>query len=154
MGITQDTIFITSSYDFDDIVINEMAGNKLFCTFIEHDKLQDTVSTLTKRYTILYSKVFVLESPDTEELILTYNIDAVNTNAQNALPNTILLHRKKESNTLYTINALNALIRELNAGILDTNYRVNWVDFRNTILLTQDGGLRKVHTKIHTIVEI
>jgi hypothetical protein len=154
MGMTQDTIFITSSYDFDDIVINEMAGNKLFCTFIEHDKLQDTVSTLTKRYTILYSKVFVLESPDTEELILTYNIDAVNTNAQNALPNTILLHRKKESNTLYTINALNALIRELNAGILDTNYRVNWVDFRNTILLTQDGGLRKVHTKIHTIVEI
>lgn len=154
MGITQNTIFITSSYDFDDIVINEMAGNKLFCTFIEHDKLQDTVSTLTKRYTILYSKVFVLESPDTEELILTYNIDAVNTNAQNALPNTILLHRKKESNTLYTINALNALIRELNAGVLDTNYRVNWVDFRNTILLTQDGGLRKVHTKIHTIVEI
>ena len=152
--MTQNTIFITSSYDFDDIVINEMAGNKLFCTFIEHDKLQDTVSTLTKRYTILYSKVFVLESPDTEELILTYNIDAVNTNAQNALPNTILLHRKKESNTLYTINALNALIRELNAGILDTNYRVNWVDFRNTILLTQDGGLRKVHTKIHTIVEI
>ena len=152
--MTQDTIFITSSYDFDDIVINEMAGNKLFCTFIEHDKLQDTVNTLTKRYTILYSKVFVLESPDTEELILTYNIDAVNTNAQNALPNTILLHRKKESNTLYTINALNALIRELNAGILDTNYRVNWVDFRNTILLTQDGGLRKVHTKIHTIVEI
>jgi hypothetical protein len=154
MVMTQNTIFITSSYDFDDIVINEMAGNKLFCTFIEHDKLQDTVSTLTKRYTILYSKVFVLESPDTEELILTYNIDAVNTNAQNALPNTILLHRKKESNTLYTINALNALIRELNAGILDTNYRVNWVDFRNTILLTQDGGLRKVHTKIHTIVEI
>jgi len=152
--MTQNTIFITSSYDFDDIVINEMAGNKLFCTFIEHDKLQDTVNTLTKRYTILYSKVFVLESPDTEELILTYNIDAVNTNAQNALPNTILLHRKKESNTLYTINALNALIRELNAGILDTNYRVNWVDFRNTILLTQDGGLRKVHTKIHTIVEI
>jgi hypothetical protein len=152
--MTQNTIFITSSYDFDDIVINEMAGNKLFCTFIEHDKLQDTVNTLTKRYTILYSKVFVLESPDTEELILTYNIDAVNTNAQNALPNTILLHRKKESNTLYTINALNALIREINGGVLDTNYRVSWVDYRNTILLTQDGGLRTVHTKIHTIVEI
>ena len=154
MGITQDIIFITSSYDFDDIVINEMAGNKLFCTFIEHNRLQDTVNTLTKRYTILYGKVFVLESPDTEELILTYNIDAVNTNAQNALPNTILLHRKKESNTLYTINALNALIRELNEGVLDTNYRVNWINYRNTILLTQDGGLRTVHTKIHTIVEI
>ena len=151
--MTQNTIFMTS-YDFDNIVIDEMAGNKLFCTFIEHNKFQDTISTLTKKYTILYSKIFVLESPDTEELILTYNIDVVNTNSQNALPNTILLHRKKESNTLYTINALNALIRELNAGILDTNYRVDWPNFRNTILLTQDGGLRKVHTKIHTIIEI
>jgi hypothetical protein len=151
--MVQNTIFM-ASYDFDNIVINEMTGNKLFCTFIEHDKLQETVNTLTKKYTILYNKVFVLASPDTEELILTYNIDIVNTNSQNALANTILLHRKKESNTLYTINALNALIKELNKGILDTNYRVNWVDFRNTILLTQDGGLRTVHTKIHTIIEI
>ena len=85
---------------------------------------------------------------------MTYNIDVVNTNSQNALPSTILLHRKKESNTLYTINALNALIRELNGGVLDTNYKINWPDHRNTILLTQDGGLRRVHTKIHRIVEI
>lgn len=153
MVTTEQSIFMTS-YNFENIVIDEMAGNKLFCTFIEHDRLEETLNTLTTRYSILYNKIFVLESPDTEELILTYNIDVVNNNAQSALPNTILLHRKKESNTLYTINALNALIKELNSGILDTNYRVNWTDFRNTILLTQDGGLRRVHTKIHKIVEI
>ena len=153
MFTTEPPIFMTS-YEFENIVIDEMAGNKLFCTFIEHNRLEETVITLTTRYAILYNKLFVLESPDTEELILTYNIDVVNTNSQNALPNTILLHRKKESNTLYTINALNALIKELNQGILDTNYRVHWPDFRNTILLTQDGGLRRVHTKIHRIVEI
>jgi hypothetical protein len=143
-----------TSYEFENILIDEMAGNKLFCTFIEHNRLDETLNSLTTRYAILYNKIFVLESPDTDELILTYNIDIVNNNSQNALSNTILLHRKKESNTLYTINALNALIRELNGGILDTNYRVNWVDHRNTILLTQDGGLRKVHTKIYKIVEI
>jgi hypothetical protein len=143
-----------TSYEFENILIDEMAGNKLFCTFIEHNRLDETLNSLTTRYAILYNKIFVLESPDTDELILTYNIDIVNNNSQNALSNTILLHRKKESNTLYTINALNALIRELNEGVLDTNYRVNWVDHRNTILLTQDGGLRKVHTKIYKIVEI
>jgi hypothetical protein len=143
-----------TSYEFENILIDEMAGNKLFCTFIEHNRLDETLNSLTTRYAILYNKIFVLESPDTDELILTYNIDIVNNNSQNALSNTILLHRKKESNTLYTINALNALIRELNGGILDTNYRVNWLDHRNTILLTQDGGLRKVHTKIYKIVEI
>ena len=153
MSTLEHPIFMTS-YEFENILIDEMAGNKLFCTFIEHNRLDETLSSLTTRYAILYNKIFVLESPDTDELILTYNIDIVNNNSQNALSNTILLHRKKESNTLYTINALNALIRELNGGILDTNYRVNWVDHRNTILLTQDGGLRKVHTKIYKIVEI
>jgi hypothetical protein len=153
MSTLEHPIFMTS-YEFENILIDEMAGNKLFCTFIEHNRLDETLSSLTTRYAILYNKIFVLESPDTDELILTYNIDIVNNNSQNALSNTILLHRKKESNTLYTINALNALIRELNGGLLDTNYRVNWVDHRNTILLTQDGGLRKVHTKIYKIVEI
>jgi hypothetical protein len=153
MSISKNTIFMTS-YEFDNIVIDEMAGNKLFCTFIEHDRLEEILHGLTTRYSILYNKIFVLESPDTEELILTYNIDVVNTNSQNALPNTILLHRKKESNTLYTINALNALIKELNAGILDINYKIEWPHYRNTILLTQDGGLRRVHTKIYKIVEI
>ena len=143
-----------TSYEFDNIVIDEMAGNKLFCTFIEHDRLEEILHGLTTRYSILYNKIFVLESPDTEELILTYNIDVVNTNSQNALPNTILLHRKKESNPLYTINTLNALIKELNAGILDINYKIEWPHYRNTILLTQDGGLRRVHTKIYKIVEI
>jgi hypothetical protein len=153
MSTLEHPIFMTS-YEFENILIDEMAGNKLFCTFIEHNRLDETLNSLTTRYAILYNKIFVLESPDTDELILTYNIDIVNNNSQNALSNTILLHRKKESNTLYTINALNALIRELNGGILDTNYRVNWLDHRNTILLTQDGGLRKVHTKIYKIVEI
>lgn len=151
--MTESPIFMTS-YEFDNIVIDEMAGNKLFCTFIEHDRLSEVLGTLTTRYSILYNKIFVLESPDTEELILTYNIDVINTESKNALANTILLHRKKESNTLYTINALNALICELNRGVLDTTFRINWPDFRNTILLTQDGGLRKIHTKIHQIVEI
>ena len=70
------------------------------------------------------------------------------------LPNTILLHRKKESNTLYTINSLNLLIKSLNEGILDTSYRVNWPDYRNTVLLTQGDDLKKLSTKIFKIVTI
>lgn len=146
-------IFITS-YEFNDILINDMVGNKLFCTFVAQNKLDETLHTLINKYSILYNKIFILESPDTDEFVLTYNIDVINTNSKNALPNTILLHRKKESNTLYTINALNALIKELNEGVLDTNYKVNWDDHRNVILLTQEGGLRKVHTKIHNIIQI
>jgi len=38
--------------------------------------------------------------------------------------NTISLHRKKITNTLYTINALNELIKTINNGVLDTKYQV------------------------------
>jgi hypothetical protein len=97
--------------------------------------------------------MFVLESPQTTEYIITYNIDTEN--SVNEIPeNTILLHRKKESNTLYTINALNTLIKQLNNGMLDNQFKVSWNDYQNSILLTQGPDLRILNTKIYKIINI
>ena len=112
---------------------NTDMNNKLFCTFTSPADLEETVATINRKYSILFNKIFVLESPQSDELICTYNIDTGNI-AASPLANTILLHRKKESNSLYTINALNILIRSLNNGILDTRYMVNWQDYKNCIL--------------------
>ena len=126
--------------------------NKLFCTFTKSENLEATVSTINRRHAILYNKIFILESPQSDELICTYNIDMGNS-TDAPLPNTILLHRKKESNTLYTINALNTLIKSLNGGVLDTKYIVNWHEYRNSILLTNGSDLRKLDTSIHKIID-
>ena len=131
----------------------EQLKNKLFCTFSAKNKLDETLSTITDEYAIMYGKIFVLESEDSEEYLCTYNIE-VDQSSTRILPNTILLHRKKESNTLYTINSLNLLIKSLNEGVLDTTFRVNWQDYRNTILLTQGSDLRKLSTKIFKIVTL
>jgi len=131
-----------------------LMANKLFCTFTAPEELDDTLNTLTTKYTILYSKIFVLESLSTEEYVCTYTIDTFNMEQHSVLPNTILLHRKKESNTLYTINALNALIKSLNGGVLDTNYRITWVDYKNSILLIQNNDLNIIKTKIHKIINL
>jgi len=97
--------------------------------------------------------MFVLESPQTTEYIITYNIDTENSVSE--IPeNTILLHRKKESNTLYTINALNTLIKQLNNGVLDNQFRITWNDYQNSILLTQGPDLRILNTKIYKIINI
>ena len=61
---------------------------------------------------------------------------------------------KKETNTLYTINALNELIKKLNGGIVDTSYRVEWPHYRNSILLTQHNELKQLKTKIFKILDI
>jgi len=140
------------SYDLDPIYLNEDMSNKLFCTFSTEETLEDVLQEIQERYKIIYNKIFVLYSKSQDEYICTYNVDFGNIGA--FMENTILVHRKKESNTLYTINALNTLIKELNGGVLDTSYRVNWPDYRNCILLTKGPLLKRVNTKLFKIIEV
>ena len=72
----------------------------------------------------------------------------------NEVSGTISLHRKKHSNTLYTINALNQIIVQLNNGVLDKRFPVPWKDYRNCILLYNDDKLVEIKTKIHKIVKV
>jgi len=151
------TSFIENSNIFIDstlLLTAEMAGNKLFATFSKKEDIEQTLETITERYNILYNKVFILESKDSDEFICTYNIDPGNLSTTSVLPNTILLHRKKESNSLYTINALNTLIKSLNNGVLDSNYKINWADYKNSIMLTNGPDLRILETSIYKIVNL
>ena len=127
-------------------------NNKLFCTFTSLENLDRLVEDLQSQYTIMYNKMFVLHVKSNNEYVVTYNVDQGNVSS---IPdNTILVHRKKDSNTLYTINALNELIKRLNNGVVDPRFRVNWQHYRNTILLTQQNELKELKTKIHTIIEL
>lgn len=136
-----------------NITIQELA-NKLFATFSKKEDIEKTIEVITARYSILFNKIFILESKDSDEFICTYNIDPGNLSTTTVLPNTILLHRKKESNTLYTINALNTLIKTLNNGYADPSYKVEWTDYKNTILLTNGPDLRKLETTIYKIINL
>lgn len=139
-------------YDLEPISFNEDMSNKLFCTFATADTLDEVLAEVQDKYKIIYNKIFVLYSKSQDEYICTYNVDFGN--VSNFLENTILVHRKKESNTLYTINALNTLIKELNEGVLDTSYKINWTDYRNCILLTKGPELKRVNTKLYKIIEL
>ncbi len=127
-------------------------NNKLFCTFTTLEDLDSLVSELQSQYSIMYNKMFVLHVKSNNEYVVTYNVD--HANVSRIPENTILVHRKKDSNTLYTINALNELIKRLNGGVVDPRFRVNWQHYRNTILLTQQNELKELKTKIHTIIEL
>ena len=134
--------------------INEVGdvNNKLFCTFTNLDNLDRLLEDITSKYTIMYNKMFVLEIVGKEEYVVTYNVDQGNINS---IPdNTILVHRKKESNTLYTINALNELIKKLNNGVVDTSYQIDWLHYKNCILLTQHNDLNQLNTKIYKIIDL
>jgi hypothetical protein len=141
-------------YDFvtDMATWNDDMSNKLFCTFTTEENIDNLVETIKGKYDIMYNKIFVLHAKSNDEYVCTYNVDFGN--VANFLDNTILVHRKKESNTLYTINALNTLIKELNGGVADSSYRVDWNDYRNCILLTRGNELKRINTRLHKIIEL
>ena len=141
---------VENTYNFD--LNTYTLNNRLFCTFTNLDEINDTVDNLKNLYTIMYNKVFVLYIKSTDEYTITYNVEQENVSE---IPeNTILVHRKKESNTLYTINALNELIKKLNGGAVDSRLPINWQHYRNSILLTNQGDLKQLNTKIYKIVEL
>jgi hypothetical protein len=141
-----------NQYDFDKVLDFTPMNNRLFCTFTPISNLDNLIQDLSKAYTIMYNKMFVLHVKSNNEYVVTYNVDQGN--IDNIPENTILVHRKKESNTLYTINALNELIKKLNDGVVDSRYPINWIHYKNCILLTQNGELKQLNTKIFKIIEL
>ena len=101
----------------------------------------------------MYGKVFVLSNAaDEKEYICTYNVESESN--FNLLDQTISLHRKKQTNTLYTINALNVLIKLVNNNVLDTSYIVEWENYQDTLMTTNMDGLKLTKTKVHDIIYI
>jgi len=126
---------------------------QLLCTFTSKDGLQKTLQNIRETYVIVYNYIYILQNKSNlDELYVTYNINTEFKPPQ-PLEDTILIHRKKESNTLYTINALNQLVREENGGVLDKTFIIDWQKFRNSIILTNTEGTKRIQTRIFEVIE-
>jgi len=126
---------------------------QLLCTFTTKEELQNTLQLIRETYHIVYNYIYVLQNKgNLDELFVTYNIDT-QYKPQYPLRDTILVHRKKQSNTLYTINALNELVKEENGGILDKSFEIDWNRFKNTIIVTNTEGTKKISTRIFEVIE-
>ena len=128
---------------------------QLLCTFTTKAELDNTVKKIKNAYNIAFGKIYVLQNENNiNDLICTYNVDLDKGADYNDVKGTISLHRKKHSNTLYTINALNEVIANLNNGVIDSKFIVPWENFRNTLMVTNSSGLNKIPTRIYSIIKI
>ena len=129
---------------------------QLLCTFSTKSEFDNTIQKIKDAYNIAFKKIYVFQNEEkVNELICTYNVDLDQGSVDyNAVENTISLHRKKHSNTLYTINALNECIKNLNNGVLDPKFVVPWENFKNTLLVTNAEGLNRISTRIYKIIKI
>ena len=125
---------------------------QLLCTFTTQDRLKPTIDLIISCHDVLFDKIYVFTNQkDISQLICTYNIPNNQDNFIEGM-DTIALHRKKQSNTLYTINALNEVIRDKNNGVLDKTFPITWSEFQNSLLLVNEQGLNIIPTKIYKII--
>jgi len=126
---------------------------QLLCTFTTKEELQNTLQLIRETYHIVYNYIYVLQNKgNLNELFITYNIDS-QYKPEKPLDDTILVHRKKQSNTLYTINALNELVKEENGGVLDKSFSIDWDKFKNSIIVTNVEGTKRISTRIFEVIE-
>jgi len=125
---------------------------QLICLFTSEDILNHTVSMISKTYEVVYGRIFVLSIKESEELVCSFNVEKEKQYKQ--LPGAMLVHRKKDTNTLYTINSLNALIRKENNGISDSKFSVDWTKFANSLLVTSNNELKVLQTDVYQIIKI
>ena len=124
---------------------------QLLCTFTNEGEFETIIDKILK-FDLFSRKIFILKLEPSKELVISYNV--IPNNHQRFLQSTIMVHRKKESNTMYTINALNRLIMTINGGVADRDYQVNWDDYKNTLILTDASGYKIMKTSLFRIIDV
>ena len=119
---------------------------QLLCTFAHLNDVNIVTDYIQQNYTIPEHRIFIFAAGHNQNtLYCTYNALYSDRRGQN----TISIHRKKETNTLYTVNALNEVIVAVNNGVLDKSYQLDWSQFQNSFILTNDAGYRVIELIFH-----
>lgn len=126
---------------------------QLVCTFVRKHEIDNVIDTVKNSFSVLNNKIFLLKSTNVQnELMLSYNV--LLDTRKDFLPGSIMVHRKKETNTIYTINALNELIMNLNNGVLDKQYPIEWENYKNSMLLKKPEGLKVLKIEVVSMYSI
>ena len=130
-----------------------MARTNLLCTFAHRKDLTLIIDYIKQSYIIVEKKIFVFNDAEKpNDLYVTYNVDPKEDYRKTQ--NTILIHRKKDTNSLYTVNALNEIIKAVNNGVLDKSFIVDWNNYKNSLLLTNQDGYRRVSLELYKRIDV
>ena len=93
--------------------------------------------------------IFILENRfDENEIFLTFN-----TEYNFKIGGYIKINKKRDTNTLFTIDAVNYLSMQENGEIVK-DWIPNWNEFENCLLLIRNGELAVIPTKIKEIIRL
>lgn len=132
--------------------MSDLDNRQLLCTFSNSKDFRTIAEEIKRFYEVYSQRIFAFSNTkNPKEIYLTYNVLNMKKDAPK-YPNTILIHRKKQTNTLYTLNAMNRLIEEEN-GQADKTYIVNWQLYSNSLIITGEVSIRIIPLKISCVMD-
>ena len=126
-----------------------------FLDSYEEEYIMKEVEFIANNLQLTNNMIFLMEQKgETPRLFLTYN--AVTEKGRRFHPTlfTMRVHRKKQTNTLYTINALNLAIADKHDGKTGKDLKLNWENYQNSILLTVGKKLQTHPIEVLKIFKI
>jgi hypothetical protein len=126
-----------------------------FLDSYEEEYIMKEVEFIANNLQLTNNMIFLMEQKgETPRLFLTYN--AVTEKGRRFHPTlfTMRVHRKKQTNTLYTINALNLAIADEHDGKTGKDLKLNWENYQNSILLTVGKKLQTHPIEVLKIFKI
>lgn len=114
-------------------------NTSLLCTFTNSNMYikARTLSDIANSFQ-LEGEIFIFEDKNnTDRIAITYNI--LKNEKYDFPKNTFQIHRNKMTNTLYTLNALNELIKRDSEieNVSKENYKVNWEKYKDSLVIMQ-----------------
>lgn len=122
----------------------------LLASFIYKEKLEWFINHLDTEFNIQKNRVFGYENLiDDNKIIITYKItlkDGQRLNLKESFPNAVIIHKRGDA--LYTINALNELIKIKFGDEIDAkSVKINWSDYQNKFILLDNKKLTLLNIK-------
>ena len=129
-------------------MIKNNSRGVLLASFVVSDseeKILTEVENIANTFYLSNNMIVLLKLTDhPEKKIITYNALIEKGKPLNTRLFTMRVHRKKNTNTLYTINALNAAVAQEHNGQTGRHLKLNWEQYRNSIMLLTGSEL-KIH---------
>jgi hypothetical protein len=130
----------------------------LLASFIKtdnDDQVQEEVEHIVNNIEITNNLIFLLEEKeDPLKKIITYNAVVEKGKPFNSRLFTMRVHRKKQTNTLYTINALNRAVAAQHDGKTGKDLKLDWSVYENSIILTAGKELKVHQVEVSKIFKI
>tara|TARA_R100000353_G_scaffold159584_1_gene119086 strand:- start:3 stop:545 length:543 start_codon:yes stop_codon:yes gene_type:complete len=130
----------------------------LLASFIntdDEDQILQEVEFIAANANLTNNYIFLLRDKENpQRKIITYNVAGGKQEKSVNRLFTLRVHRKKQTNTLYTINALNTAIAKEHNGQTGKHLKLNWEEYQDSLLMTSGKELAVYHIEVVKIFKI